>query len=71
MKIKKLYKGVFKLRRSILILHCRAVSEKKARINFCKQISNKHGVNITAVLEAFKEGNENFLISEVIDESGN
>lgn len=68
MKIKKLYKGVFKLRRSIQVLHCHAVSEKKARINFCMQIATKHNVNVATVLEHFKTGNENFVISEVKDE---
>ena len=71
MKDKQLYKGVFKLRRAILVLHCRAVSEKKARINFCRQISEKHGVSIATVLETFKDGNENYLITEVKNESGN
>jgi hypothetical protein len=64
---KKLFKGVFKLNRSILVLHCKAVSEKKARINFCEQISKKHNVGRVVVLETFKEGNENFVISEVTD----
>lgn len=65
---KKLFKGVFQLKRTILVLHCMAVSESKARINFCDQISTKHNVSRISVLEHFPKGAENYLITEVEDE---
>jgi len=64
-KAAHLFKGLFKFRREMLVLHCHAVSQKQARIRFCDQISRKSLVSRQAVLDLFKEGNENYDIIEV------
>lgn len=66
-KDKKLFKGLFKFRKVLLVLHCKAVSKKQARVCFCGQIAEKHGVSRLAVLDLFTEGNENFDIMEVTE----
>lgn len=61
----QLFKGLFKFRRELLVLHCYAVSKKQARTRFCGQIAKRHGVSRLAVLDLFAEGNENYDIIEV------
>jgi hypothetical protein len=52
-------------------LHCHAYSKKQARLNFCRQIAKKQGVDDWLVLQYFSEDKENFLIKEVEDERRN
>lgn len=63
MRVKHKYKGMFKLKRDLLIMYCYAYTERQAWLNFCRRISNKHGVNIGSVMDVFNGERENYEIT--------
>lgn len=48
----------------MLILYSKAVSERKAWVNMCKQIAEKDQVHVSHVMAAFDGSKDNYKITK-------
>jgi len=60
----RLFKGHFNRSGELLILYSKAVSERKAWVNMCKQIAERDQVHVSHVMAAFAGSKDNFKIVE-------
>ena len=57
------WKGHFNRSGELLILYTKAVSERKAWVNMCRQIAEQDQVHVSHVLSAFDGSKDNFKIT--------
>lgn len=61
-KIKHLWRGAFKFKKSANVLYAYAYTKKQAWMIMCKRIAKKHNVMAAAVMELFDGSQNNFEI---------
>jgi hypothetical protein len=60
----KLYVGTFNRSGEVIIIKSKAVSERKAWVNMCKQIAERDQVFVSHVMAKFDGDKANFTIEE-------
>lgn len=61
-KLKHLWRGAFKFRRTASVLYAYAYTEKQAHLIMCRRIARRHNVPVSAVMELFDGAKKNYEI---------